>query len=86
MEPAFWDISRAHPHVETQHHKDRVGKLLPHLGQSFELEVKETCVAGGAERGLHHSCALKSGPKAPQSISFQHHGDYVLLIGTPSKR
>ena len=52
---------------------------------TLEWKVEETCVAGGAGRGLQHPCsAFKPGSKAPHRISTLHHGDDFLLVGTCS--
>ena len=59
----------------SDHRKNRVGKLLGHLvgvheaGGLFELKVEETCVAGGAERGLQYPCTFKSGSKTPHRMA-----------------
>ena len=34
------------------------------------------------ERGVHYPCALKSGSNAPHRVSFLHHGDDFLIVGT----
>ena len=74
----------------SDHRKNRERKLLGHLvgvreaGGLFELKVEETCVAGGAERGLQYPCTFKSGSKAPHRIPSWHHGDDCLLVGTCS--
>ena len=63
------------PEERSDHRKNRVGKLLGHLvgvreaGGLFELKVEETCVAGGAERGLQYPKTFKSGSKAPHRMA-----------------
>ena len=63
------------PEEHSDHRKNRVGKLLGHLvgvreaGGLFESKVEETCVAGGAERGLQYLCTFKSGSKAPHRMA-----------------
>ena len=76
------------PEEHPEHHTDRVGRLLRHLCdvrdtvRNFELEMEETCVARGAAWALHYPCTFKSGSKATHRLSFLHHGDDFLIVGT----
>ena len=76
------------PEDDPEDHKDKVGTLLRHLygvrdaSLNFDLRVKEVCVERGARKSLRYTCTFQSNSKATHLVSFFHHSDDFLIVGT----